>query len=191
VGTGRFKHQQIRSCMKRFTLQDCRERHGLAYAPRTKTKSKLPNKSGKRDSIAVAEFCQEACRFTVVLQGEPPSAGTKPFRRRRLRNPYADPQRHFLFLGGVGHPLPLLAPLRHGGSLERCLLPREDRKQLYDAQNGAIDPERSAPGSWQRIGGESPPRGRSSQPPRPRVMHEVLLARAAVKRSQGRPRAKY
>jgi hypothetical protein len=35
------------------------------------------------------------------------------------------------------------------------------------------------------------PRGRSSQPPRPRVMHEVLLARAAVKRSQGRPRAKY
>ena len=45
--------------------------------------------------------------------------------------------------------------------------------------------------SWQRIGGESPPRGRSSQPPRPRVMHEVLLARAAVKRSQGRPRAKY
>ena len=45
--------------------------------------------------------------------------------------------------------------------------------------------------SWQRIGGASPPRGRSSQPPRPRVMHEVLLARAAVKRSQGRPRAKY
>src|SRR5216684_2108849 len=39
--------------------------------------------------------------------------------------------------------------------------------------------------SWQRIGGESPPRGRSSQPPRPRVMHEFLLARAAVKRSQG------
>src|SRR5262249_27122144 len=53
------------------------------------------------------------------------------------------------------------------------------------------DPRRGAPGSWQRIGGESPPRGRSSQPPRPRVMHEVLLARAAVKRSQGRPRAKY
>src|ERR1700676_3481995 len=47
------------------------------------------------------------------------------------------------------------------------------------------DPLRSAPGSWQRIGGESPPRGRFSQPPRPRVMHEVLLARAAVKRSQG------
>src|SRR5262245_61112522 len=55
----------------------------------------------------------------------------------------------------------------------------------------ANDPERSAPGSWQRIGGGSPPRGRFSQPPRPRVMHEVLLARAAVKRSQGRPRAKY
>src|SRR5450759_4359131 len=53
------------------------------------------------------------------------------------------------------------------------------------------DPQRSAPGSWQRIGGESPPRGRSSQPPRPRVMHEVLPARAAVKRSQGIPRAKY
>jgi hypothetical protein len=54
----------------------------------------------------------------------------------------------------------------------------------------ALDPTRSAPGSWQRIGGASPPRGRFSQPPRPRVMHEVLLARAAVKRSQGRPRAK-
>ena len=27
--------------------------------------------------------------------------------------------------------------------------------------------------SWQRIGGESPPRGRSSQPPRPRVMRGV------------------
>src|SRR5262249_15960504 len=53
------------------------------------------------------------------------------------------------------------------------------------------DPLRSATGSWQRIGGESPPRRRSSQPPRPRVMHEVLPARAAVKRSQGRPRAKY
>src|SRR5712664_1918179 len=53
------------------------------------------------------------------------------------------------------------------------------------------DPKRCAPGSWQRIGGASPPRGRSSQPPRPRVMHEVLLARAAVKRSQGRPWAKY
>jgi hypothetical protein len=52
-------------------------------------------------------------------------------------------------------------------------------------------PTPSAPGSWQRIGGASPPRGRSSQPPRPRVMHEVLLARAAVKRSQGRPRAEY
>ena len=45
--------------------------------------------------------------------------------------------------------------------------------------------------SWQRVGGESLPRGRFSQPPRPRVMHEVLLARAAVKRSQGRPRAEY
>src|SRR5207244_110677 len=45
--------------------------------------------------------------------------------------------------------------------------------------------------SWQRIGGASPPRGRSSQPPRPRVMHEALLARAAVKRSQGRPWAGY
>ena len=55
----------------------------------------------------------------------------------------------------------------------------------------ALDPKRCAPGSWQRIGGASPPRGRSSQPPRPRVMHEVLLARAAVKRSQGRPWAKY
>ena len=32
---------------------------------------------------------------------------------------------------------------------------------------------------------------RPSQPPRPRVMHEVLLVRAAVKRSQGRPWAGY
>jgi len=34
-------------------------------------------------------------------------------------------------------------------------------------------PNESAPGSWQRIGGESPPRGRPSQPPRPRVMRGV------------------
>ena len=62
-----------------------------------------------------------------------------------------------------------------------------------DFQPGSFGyrPKRSAPGSWQRIGGGSPPRGRSSQPPRPRVMHEILLARAAVKRSQGRLRAKY
>jgi len=59
------------------------------------------------------------------------------------------------------------------------------------AQILGFDPQQRAPGSWQRIGGASPPRGRSSQPPRPRVMHEVLLARAAVKRSQGRPWAKY
>jgi pimeloyl-ACP methyl ester carboxylesterase len=37
----------------------------------------------------------------------------------------------------------------------------------------AAGPKASAPGSWQRIGGESPPRGRSSQPPRPRVMRGV------------------
>src|ERR1700733_12991248 len=64
-------------------------------------------------------------------------------------------------------------------------------RHVLALSSSQFDPERSAPGSWQRIGGESPPRGRSSQPPRPRVMHEVLLARAAVKRSQGRPRAKY
>jgi hypothetical protein len=57
---------------------------------------------------------------------------------------------------------------------------------------GTVDDlETRAPGSWQRIGGASPPRGRFSQPPRPRVMHEVLFARTAVKRSQERPRAKY
>src|SRR4029434_1659951 len=67
----------------------------------------------------------------------------------------------------------------------------EDRTRRADRKNDVNDPKRSAPGSWQRIGGGSPPRGRFSQPPRPRVMHEVLLARAAVKRSQGRPRAKY
>src|SRR5271169_6109630 len=59
---------------------------------------------------------------------------------------------------------------------------RTSRGQPNSVEN---DPLRSAPGSWQGIGGGSPPRGRSSQPPRPRVMHEVLLARAAVKRSQG------
>ena len=67
-----------------------------------------------------------------------------------------------------------------------------DRRRMYNiAHQRPNDPVLSAPGSWQRIGGESPLRGRSSQPPRPRVMHEVLLARAAVKRSQGRPRAEY
>src|SRR5471032_497892 len=64
-------------------------------------------------------------------------------------------------------------------------------KHILTSRFSGFDPIRRAPGSWQRIGGESPPRGRFSQPPRPRVMHEVLLARAAVKRSQGRPRAKY
>src|ERR1700704_3760791 len=63
---------------------------------------------------------------------------------------------------------------------------------VFDDDKIALDPDQEcARTSWQRIGGESPPRGRSSQPPRPRVMHEVLLARAAVKRSQGRLRAKY
>jgi hypothetical protein len=65
------------------------------------------------------------------------------------------------------------------------------RRQVAPRFGITDDPTQSAPGSWQGIGGESPPRGRSSQPPRPRVMHEVLLARAAVKRSQGRPWAKY
>jgi len=63
--------------------------------------------------------------------------------------------------------------------------------ELLHLLTAASGPQPSAPGSWQRIGGASPPRGRSSQPPRPRVMHEVLLARAAVKRSQRRPWAKY
>jgi hypothetical protein len=35
------------------------------------------------------------------------------------------------------------------------------------------------------VGVQSPPGGRASQPPRPRMMHEVLFAKAAVKRSQG------
>src|SRR5271169_624281 len=65
------------------------------------------------------------------------------------------------------------------------------RKLRMILEDNGYDPKKGAPGSWQRIGGGSPPRGRSSQPPRPRVMHEVLLARAAVKRSQGRLRAKY
>jgi len=46
------------------------------------------------------------------------------------------------------------------------------RRSIFDFFN-SIDPNRSAPGSWQRIGGESPPRGRPSQPPRPRVMRGV------------------
>jgi hypothetical protein len=39
--------------------------------------------------------------------------------------------------------------------------------------------------------GSTSSRYHPSQPPRPRVMHEVLPARTAVKRSQGRPRAEY
>jgi hypothetical protein len=45
-----------------------------------------------------------------------------------------------------------------------------------------IGPLQSAPGSWQRIGGESPSRGRSSQPPRRKTRWAVpmtQLARAA------------
>ncbi len=55
----------------------------------------------------------------------------------------------------------------------------------------ALDPEQSAPGKLAKNRRCKSPTGRSSQPPRPRVMHEVLSARRAVKRSQGRPRAKY
>jgi hypothetical protein len=44
--------------------------------------------------------------------------------------------------------------------------------------------------SWQRIGGESPPRGKD-QPSAPTPSDARRPARAAVKRSQGRPRAKY
>jgi hypothetical protein len=86
---------------------------------------------------------------------------------------------------------PRLARFDH--SLDAATTPQSRGKQKCRAhpRNDAIDPKLTAPGSWQRVGGGSPPRGRFSQPPRPRVMHEVLLARAAVKRSQGRPRAKY
>jgi len=51
---------------------------------------------------------------------------------------------------------------------------RQSRRDLLATSITARDLTRSAPGSWQRIGGESPPRGRSSQPPRPRVMRGVL-----------------
>ena len=84
-----------------------------------------------------------------------------------------------------------MAPLRHANRSEQCLSLRAKRKTYTLLSSSRFDPARSAPGSWQRIGGASPPRGRSSQPPRPQVMHEVLLARAAVKRSQGRPWAGY
>src|SRR5207247_2601010 len=85
----------------------------------------------------------------------------------------------------------ILALFGPDGLAKRGLFVGVKRTSIQGAPTSGNDPRRSAPGSWQRIGGESPPRGRSSQPPRPRVMHEVLLARAAVKRSQGRPRAKY
>ena len=81
----------------------------------------------------------------------------------------------------------ILIKLFGGGSLRG-----DDSVETADLiQRGLVTRNGVRQESWQRIGGESPPRGRSSQPPRPRVMHEVLLARAAVKRSQGRPRAKY
>src|SRR6266481_5234978 len=84
------------------------------------------------------------------------------------------------------------APVRCNAPIRSLL----DGKRTWRPRREWVDPARltptrSAPGSWQRTGGVSPPRGRFSQPPRPQVMHEVLLARAAVKRSQGRPRAKY
>src|SRR3984893_15066828 len=95
---------------------------------------------------------------------------------------------------GLVHTQNFRLPIRKahlGTTSDTRLFSGEKRTSHFKRVKSVQDPTRSAPGSWQRIGGESPPRGRSSQPPRPRVMHEVLLARAAVKRSQGRPRAKY
>ena len=85
---------------------------------------------------------------------------------------------------------PLLARCRPASTLRHV---RSWRKLPCDrlTKGRVLTPTRVRQESWQRIGGASPPRGRSSQPPRPRVMHEVLLARAAVKRSQGRPWAGY
>ena len=93
-------------------------------------------------------------------------------RKGRKRSPQAVVAQAPIRIPAIGTGV-----MRHQGALEN--------------QHPIHGPYSRAPGSWQRIGGASPPRGRSSQPPRPRVMHEVLLARAAVKRSQGRPRAKY
>src|ERR1700704_1514378 len=67
-----------------------------------------------------------------------------------------------------------MAQMRSANRLWNRPLIGEDRKCSAHTQNGAIDPE-CARKSWQRIGGGSPPRGRFSQPPRPRVMHEALL----------------
>jgi hypothetical protein len=39
--------------------------------------------------------------------------------------------------------LPLMALLRHGGSIERCLLPGEDRKRALRGESDAIDPSRT------------------------------------------------
>src|SRR5882757_654399 len=80
----------------------------------------------------------------------------------------------------------------HDGMLDRVGAAISDNQTIKSSPQKAIKKRADAyQESWQRIGGESPPLGKSSQPPRPRVMHEVLLARAAVKRSQGRPRAEY
>src|SRR5580704_3761694 len=88
---------------------------------------------------------------------------------------------------GVG-PLPHFTVTRNLDAFraKRRLAPLADRLTRSFVTQMRVRQE-----SWQRIGGESPPRGRFSQPPRPRVMHEVLFARAAMKRSQGRPRAGY
>ena len=99
---------------------------------------------------------------------KPPVAPVCPspyqLRLRRVCEPF-----HRSLLTGE----PLFALLRHAN---------EGENVSFQGHFGSLVSERSGPvltqlgvrqESWQRIGGESPPRGRSSQPPRPRVMRGV------------------
>src|ERR1019366_7958531 len=64
----------------------------------------------------------------------------------------------------------LLARFVHAAVVAACPFTGVQRTSRLRAPKSEFDPKRCAPGSWQRIGGESPSRGRFSQPPKPRVM---------------------
>ena len=69
---------------------------------------------------------------------------------------------------------------------------REIAEQCRKLLKQGADPIESAPGQAGRRQEVQVLYGvRPSQPPRPRVMREVLAARPAAKRSQGRPQAGY
>ncbi len=72
---------------------------------------------------------------------------------------------------------------------------RGNSRPYRESRRGPAEPTRMThigvrQESWQRIGGESPPWGKD-QPSAPTPSDARRPARADVKRSQGRPRAKY